>query len=270
MGKWQCPRCFEENDQVKPVDHLDSISKRARTKTVPVKSKAEVNPINLEKVSGIFGNKHVSKKRSAKAKSVSTMGGKFFGVKPLSSPVEATCSDKPMDPSLESCKEGTSSCVDADDKNLNVSPTVSPMDTIPASPDKEVLSPSKITNVDANDDLLEEKPDLSCDKIPFRKTLVLGITAGGEEMRKRKLKVINDNSNQKKRRTEKGKFFAVTPTKSKSGNNKVHKKQKSKTHKISTSISKGDVGKKKSDVQRKDKVLALLLISYKMFTSKNL
>ncbi|GAU33870.1 hypothetical protein TSUD_66570 [Trifolium subterraneum] len=150
MGKWQCPRCFEENDHLKPLDHLDSISKRARTKTVPVKSKAEVNPINLEK-------------RSTKAKSVSTMGGKFFGVKPLSSAVDATCSDKPMDPSLESCKEGTSSCVDADDKNLNLSPTVSPMDTMPASPDKEVLSPSKITNLDANDDLLEEKPDLSWD-----------------------------------------------------------------------------------------------------------
>ncbi|XP_045826847.1 protein CHROMATIN REMODELING 4 [Trifolium pratense] len=253
MGKWQCPRCFEENDQLKPLDHLDSISKRARTKTVPVKSKAVVNPINLEKVSGIFGNKHVSKKRSSKAKSVSTVGGKFFGVKPLSSPVDATCSDKPMDPSLESCKEGTSSCVDAVDKNLNLSPTASPVDTVSASPDKEVLSPSKITNLDANDDLLEEKPDLSCDKIPFRKTLVLGITAGGEEMRKRKLKVINDNANQKKHRTEKGKLFVITPIKSKSGNNKVNKKQKSKTHKISTSISKGDVGKKKSDAQRKDK-----------------
>lgn len=123
MGKWQCPSCFEENDQLKPLNNLDSISRRARTKTVPVKSKAGVNPVNLEKVSGIFGNKHISKKRSTKAKSISTMGGKFFGMKPVLSPVDATCSDKPMDPSLESCMEGTS-CADADEKNLNLSPTV--------------------------------------------------------------------------------------------------------------------------------------------------
>lgn len=252
MGKWQCPSCFEENDQLKPLNNLDSISRRARTKTVPVKSKAGVNPVNLEKVSGIFGNKHISKKRSTKAKSISTMGGKFFGMKPVLSPVDATCSDKPMDPSLESCMEGTS-CADADEKNLNLSPTVSPMDRMSVSPDKEVLSPSKITNLDANDDLPEEKPDLSCDKIHSRKTLVLAITVGGEEMGKRKHKVIGDNANQKKRRTEKGKKVVITPIKSKSGNNKVQTKQKSKTHKISISASKGDVGKKKSDAQQKDK-----------------
>ncbi|KAI5385613.1 hypothetical protein KIW84_072282 [Lathyrus oleraceus] len=253
MGKWQCPSCFEENDQLKPLNNLDSISKRARTKTVPVKSKAGVNSLNLEKVSGIFGNKHISKKRSSKAKSISTMGGKLFGMKPLSSPVDATCSDKLTEPSHESCMEGTSSCVDADDKNLDLSPTVTPFDTMSGSPDKEVLSPSKISNLDTNDDLLEEKPSLSCDKIPFRKTLVLAITVGGEETRKRKLKVISDNANQKRRRTEKGKQFVIASIKSKSGNNKTHKKQKSKTQKISTSISKGDVGEKKSDAQQKVK-----------------
>ncbi|CAI8605414.1 unnamed protein product [Vicia faba] len=87
-------------------------------------------------------------------------------MKPLSSPVDATCSDKLTDPSHESCMEGTSSCVDADDKNLNLSPTVTPIDTI--------------------------------------KTIVLAITVGGEEMQKRKLKVISDNDNHKRRRTEKG------------------------------------------------------------------
>lgn len=254
MGKWQCPSCFEGNDQLNPLNHLDSISRRARTKTVPAKSKAGDNSLNLEKVSGIFGNKHISKKRSSssKGKSISTMGGKFVGMKPASSPVDETGSDKLVDPSLEST-EGTSSCGDADEKNLNLSPTVSPKDTKSASPDKEVLSPSKITNLDADDDLLEEKPDLSCDKIPLRKKLVLAITAGGEEMRKRKLKFINDNANQKKRRTDKGKKIVITSVKSKSSNNKVHKKQKSTTHRISTSVSKGDVGKKKSDARQKDK-----------------
>ncbi|CAI8605413.1 unnamed protein product [Vicia faba] len=57
---------------------------------------------------------------------------------------------------------------------------------------------------DTNGNLLEEKPNLSGDKIPFRKTIVLAITVGGEEMQKRKLKVISDNDNHKRRRTEKG------------------------------------------------------------------
>lgn len=259
MGKWQCPSCFEGNDQLQPKNNLDSISKRARTKIVNAKSKAVVNSLNLEKVSGIFGSKLISKKRSkTKGKSISAMGVKFFEKKPVSSPVDATCSNKPTDPSLGSCMEGTSSCVDDDEKNLNLSPTVSPMDRKSASPIKEVLSPSKITNLEENDDQLEGEPDLSCKKIPLRKTLVLAITAGGEEVRKRKHKVINDNTSQKKRRTEKGKKIVKTSIKSKSGNNRVHKKQKSIAHGISISVSKEGVGNKNSDAQQKDEVLVLL------------
>lgn len=258
MGKWQCPSCFEENDQLKPINHLDSISKRARTKTVATKSKAGVNSLSLEKVSGIFGNKLISKKRSSskgKGKSVSTLGVKFFGKKPVSSPVDVTCSNKPMDPSLGSCTEGTSSCVVADEKNMNLSPTVSPTDTKSASPEK-VLSPI-ITNLEENNDQLEGKPNLSCDNIPLRKPLVLAITACGEKLRKRKHKNINDNTSQKKRRTEKGKKIVNIAIKSKSGNNKLHKKQKS-THSMSTSISREKVGNRNSDAQEKDEVLVLL------------
>nr|KYP50255.1 Chromodomain-helicase-DNA-binding protein 5 [Cajanus cajan] len=137
-GKWQCPRCFEGNDQLKPINHLDPISKRARTKVVTAKSKD-----------------------------------------------------------------------------------------------------------------LEGKSDLSCNKIPSRKTLVLAIAASGEEVRKRKNKVVNDNTSQKKQRTEKGKKIVNPSIKSKSGNNKVHK-QKSITHSVSASVSKKDVGNKNSYAQQKD------------------
>lgn len=257
-GKWQCPSCFEGNDQLKPINHLESISKRARTKIVTAKSKGQVNSLNLEKISGLFGSKLISKKRSSsKGKSISTMGVKFFGKKSSPSPVDETCSNKPNDPSLESPMEGTSSCADADEKKLCLSPTVSPMDRTSTSPAKEVLSPSKSTNLEANDEQLEGKTDLSCNKIPLRKTLVLAIAASGEEVRKRKNKVVNDNASQKKQRTEKGKKI-VNPSsvKSKSGNNKVHKKQKSITHSISASLSKEDVGNKntygKQKSQQKD------------------
>ncbi|TKY59675.1 CHROMATIN REMODELING 4 [Spatholobus suberectus] len=253
-GKWQCPSCFEGNDQLKPINHLDPISKRARTKIVTAKSKGQVNSLNLEKVSGLFGSKLISKKRSSsKGKSISTMGVKFFEKKLSSFPADETCSNKPMDPSVGSPMEGTSSCVDADAKKLSLSPIVSPMDRKSTSPAKEVLSLSKITNLEANDEQLEGKTDLSCNKIPLRKTLVLAIAASGEEVRKRKNKVVNVNTSQKKQRTEKGKKI-VNPSsiKSKSGNNKVHKKQKSITHSISASVSKEDVGNKNSYTQQKD------------------
>jgi len=254
-GKWQCPSCFEGKDQLKPINHLDPISKRARTKTVPAKSKGQVNSLNLEKVSGLFGSKLISKKRSSsKGKSISTVGVKFFGKKLLSSSVDETGSDKPIDASLGSPMEGTSSCVDADEKKSSMSPTDSPVDRKSTSPAKVVLSPSKITDLEANDEQLEGKTSSPCNKIPLRKPLVLAIAASGEDVRKRKNKV-NDNTSQKKQKTEKGKKI-VNPssTKSKSGNNKVHKKQKSITHSISASIPKEDVGNKNSQAQQKDEV----------------
>ncbi|XP_027345173.1 protein CHROMATIN REMODELING 4 isoform X2 [Abrus precatorius] len=255
-GKWQCPSCVEGNDQLKPINHLDSISKRARTKIVTAKSKGEVNSLNLEKVSGLFGSKLISKKRSSsKGKSISNIGVKFFGKKFLSSPVDATCSNKPVDPSLGSPMEGTSSCVDPDEKKLNLSPTDSPMDRKSTSPVKEVLSLPKITNLEVNDEQMEGRTDLSCNKFPLRKTLVLAVTAGGEEVRKRKNKVVNDNPSQKKRKTEKGKKIVNPSLKSKSGSNKVNKKQKSIMHSISASVSKEDVGNKNSYAQQKDKKL---------------
>lgn len=252
-GKWQCPSCVEGNDQLAPKNHLDSFSKRARTKIVTGKSKGGDNSLNLEKVSAIFGSKLISKKRSStKGKSLSSMGVnsvKFFGKKPIPSQVDATCSDKPVDPSLGSCVEG-----DADEKISNLSPSVSPKDRKSTSPAKEDSSSSKFNNLEANGEQLEGKTDLSCNKIPLRKTLVLAIAAGGEEVKKRKHKVVDDNAVQKKRRTEKGKKIVNTSIKSKSGNSKVQKK-KSMAHTISTSVLKKDVGNKNSDAQQKDEVL---------------
>lgn len=255
-GKWQCPSCFEGKDQLKPINHLDPISKRARTKTVPTKSKGQINSLNLEKVSGLFGSKLISKKRSSsKGKSISTVGVKFFGKKLLSSSVDETGSDKPIDPSLGSPMEGTSSCVDADEKKSSLSPSDSPVDRKSTSPTKVVLSLSKITDLEAKDEQLEGKTSSPCNKIPLRKTLVLAIAANGEDVRKRKNKVVNDNTSQKKQKTEKGKKIVnASSTKSKSGNNKVQKKQKSITHSISASIPKEDVGNKNSQVQQKDEV----------------
>ncbi|OIW18941.1 hypothetical protein TanjilG_25384 [Lupinus angustifolius] len=264
-GKWQCPSCSRGNDQLKPISHLDSITKRARTTIATAKSKDGGNPLNLDKISRIFGDKLISKKRSAsKGKSKSTMGIKFFENKPPDTPEDETCSNKRSDPNLGSTIEGTSSCVDADEKKSNMSPPPSLMDIESTSPAKEVSSPSIMINLVENDDnQLEEKPDFSCNKIPLRKPLVLGLAAVKDEViqvRKRKhTKYVSNNSSRKKCRTEKGKLFINTPLKLKSGDNKGHKKRKSATLNISEYVPKEDVGNKSSDVRQKDEKFPKLM-----------
>ncbi|KAE9603296.1 putative DNA helicase chromatin regulator PHD family [Lupinus albus] len=265
MGKWQCPSCSRGNDQLKPISHLDSITKRARTKIAIAKSKDGSNPLNLDKISRIFGDKLISKKRSAsKGKSKSTMGIKFFESKPSDSPEDETCSNKRSDPNLGSTIEGTPSCVDADEKKSNITPPASLMDIESTSPAKEVSSPSIMINIVENDDnQLEEKSDFSCNKLPVRKPLVLGLAAVKDEViqvRKRKHKKdVSNNGSRKKSRTEKGKFFINIPVKLKSGDNRVHKKRKSATHSIAAYVSEEDVGNKNSDFQKKDEKFPKLM-----------
>ncbi|KAI4332040.1 hypothetical protein L6164_016981 [Bauhinia variegata] len=257
-GKWQCPSCSQGNDQLKPINQLDSISKRARTKIVTAKSRSKVNPIDMDKVSRIFGSKLISKKRSSgKGKSISTLGVNNPEKKPLSSLADATCSNKPSDPAQGSSMEGTSSCADADEEKKScISPTGSPADMKPASPVKEFQSPSKVTNVDTGDEQPEGKPDLSSNKMPVKRPLVLAIAAAAasQEVRKRKHGVSNNSK--KKRRTEKGKFTVNASTKHKSGNSKLPKKHKSESNSISASLIKEDAGTKRSDSQKKDEKLS--------------
>lgn len=253
MGKWQCPSCAQGNDQPKPINHLDSISKRARSKIVPAKAKNGVSSLNTEKVSPIFGSTLISKKRSSsKGKSISTVGAKQ---EPLSSSVDVTCSNKPSDPSLVSSMEGTSSCANAhEEKKSDVPSSICPTDRKSNSTADEVLPTTELANLEADDEQLEGKRDLPCDEMPLRKPIVLAISAAtGVEQKKRKLKV-NNNDSQKKRKTEKGKSTVNSSIKCKSGNNKVHKKQKSLNKSVSASLSKEDVGIKGSDAEQKDEV----------------
>ncbi|XP_054778799.1 protein CHROMATIN REMODELING 4 isoform X2 [Prosopis cineraria] len=255
MGKWQCPSCSQGNDRLKPINHLDSIAKRARSKVVTAKAKDGVSSLNMGKVSQIFGSTLISKKRSSsKGKSISTGGDKFLRKELFSSPLDVTSSNKLSDPSLGISIEGTSSCADADeDKKSNMPPTVSPVDRKSTSTADEVLSTPKSTNLDADDEQVDGKPDLSCDDVPSRKQLVLAIAAVGGEVRKRKHEA-NNNISKKNLKTEKGKSTVKTSMKCKSGNNKVHKKQKSVNNSVSASLSREEVGNKDSDVEPKDEM----------------
>ncbi|KAK3188977.1 hypothetical protein Dsin_028538 [Dipteronia sinensis] len=76
-GKWQCPKCCQKSDQLKPISNLDPISKRARSKLITIKSQSGIKSSGTDKVSQIFGSSiHAKKRSSSKGKSVLTLGVK--------------------------------------------------------------------------------------------------------------------------------------------------------------------------------------------------
>ncbi|KAJ7942565.1 Protein CHROMATIN REMODELING 4 [Quillaja saponaria] len=252
MGKWQCPSCCQGGNQVESIS-LDSISRRARSRIITAKSKSGVRPPDSDKVSGVFGTTHFSKKRSSssKGKSIATHGDKPFEKKPHSLQIDASCSKKPNHPSFDGSQEGFSSCLHVDEvKNSSMPSTGSPTERNPNSPAKQAVSPFKLTNLEENDESLEGKPDLSCKNAFSRKTVVLGITSATDEVKKRKHKV--NNNSHKKSRTDKGECTSASSKRSKSGTNKLHRKHKSVNHGVSASFAIEDVGAKSSDVQRRD------------------
>ncbi|KAG6641461.1 protein CHROMATIN REMODELING 4-like isoform X2 [Carya illinoinensis] len=257
MGKWQCPKCCQKSDPLKPISQPDTISKRARTKMVTGKSKSGMQSSDINKVSRIFGSSIIAKKRSSsKGKSV-----RLLEQKPVSSRIDVSYSTKPSHQSL-ALLEGGSSCVNVDDEDKsNISPMDSPADRKSTSPAKEISSHSKVTNPETTDEDPEGKPDLSGNNKSPEKTLILAISAATMEHRKRKQKV-NDNNSQKKRRTDKGKFKVSTSKKRGSkasnaspGTSKSHQKRKSVNNGVSTALLKEGIGTKILDVRRKDEKL---------------
>lgn len=262
-GKWQCPKCCQKSDSLEPMSHLDSISKRARTKIVSAKSKSEIKSSGTEKVSRIFGSSILGKKRSAvKAKSAISRKVCSIEKKLDSSQIDVSSSPKPSHPSVGGSIEGSSSSVFVDnEKKPDLSPTGTPTNRKSNSAAKEVLPLSRDTALEPNDETSGRKPDLSCDNGTSGNKLIHAMDAATRKARKRKHKVNSDDS-QKKSRTDKGKHAANTSKKSGSKANSMspetsrsHRKRRTVDKGVSAGLSKEDVGIKSSDVQKKDEKL---------------
>lgn len=267
-GKWQCPTCCQKSDLLEPINYLgDTISKRARTKSVTAKSKTGVMSSEREKVSQIFGNSIVAKKRSSsKGKTILTHGIKFFEKKPFSQ-IDIPCSTKPSHSTVGGSVDGISSCENVDDKKIsNFSPEDDSTDRKLSSPAKEVSSHSKVTASETNEEAPEEfaspevKPVLSCTDASPRKTIVLAISATTGKARKRKHKGNNDKS-KKKKKTDKGKSVSTSKQSGSKASTaslrigKALRKHKSVNHGVSATLSREDIEIKNSDVQNKDEEL---------------
>ncbi|KAF5733572.1 Chromatin remodeling complex subunit [Tripterygium wilfordii] len=257
-GTWKCPKCCQKSEPLKA--HLDSISKRATTKTIPTKSRTVIQLSGNDKSSRSFGGSIISKKRSSsKGKSVL-----IDGVKPLkkmedNSQMDVSSSTNLSHPSVGMSVEESLLCVNADDeKKPVVIPPNSSSERKSSSPASEDLSHHKLVDPEPNDKIEEQKPDVPCANGSLRSKIILGICAATNEDRKRK-KEINKVYCNKKHRIDKGKHPAKTsknrfpkanaasPVTSSS-----HQKGKATDHEFPVYLSKYHVGTKGIDAQGRD------------------
>ncbi|GMN64032.1 hypothetical protein TIFTF001_033108 [Ficus carica] len=266
MGKWQCPTC-QKGVLLEPTSNLDTVSKRARTKTVTMKSGSGMKSSEREKISPIFGNTIIAKKRSlSKGKSALSRGIKSLEKKIVSSEVDKSSSVKLGSLPDGAPLAGVSSSLNVEDEQGSEKSSVHSEDKNWTSPLKEALSPSKVPISEPVDEASvapspDTKPSLARDNGSEGNAVVLAISSTGEEARKRKQKG-NDEKIQKKSRTEKGKGVVSNSKQrgsgvhtARPGSSKSRRKHKSVNSRISVSLSKEDTGIKISDVQSKDERL---------------
>jgi len=257
MGKWQCPKCSQKSDPLKSISPLGSISKRARTKIITTNSRTGFKSSGTDKVSALFGSSIVSKRRSSsKGKSTLTVGSKSIEKEPDSSS-DVLCSTKSCDPSAVSSVDGTSLHVNIDDeKKRDASPKESTAGKKTISLADELLSHSKLTESQPNNEGSGEKHVLACDNGSPRKKIVLAIGAASEN-RKRKLEG-NSVDSVKKPRTNKGKRTSIKyrpkANNASSGTSKLNQKRKTINHEVSLLLPTEDVEVKNIELQKKDEV----------------
>lgn len=257
-GKWQCSSCCQKSDMRESITHLNSISKRARTKNTTTKSKSGIKISAADKASCFFGSSILRKKiSSAKVKFASSHRVQSSENKLDSSQIDDSYSTKPCHPSIVDSVAGSASYVIVDnEKKLELFPTNTPMEGESVSPAKEVVLLSRTSDLESKGEASEKKADLSCNNGSPGSKYALGAVT--KNARKRKIKVVDDDI-QKKSRTDKGKSVVNLSKKGGSraksvchGTSKLHRKRRTVDNRVLKSLSKGDVGTKRSDVQQED------------------
>lgn len=274
-GKWQCPKCCQKNDQLKPiVGNLDPISKRARSKLITIKSQSGVKS-GTEKVSQIFGGSiHAKKRSSSKGKSVLTLGVKPLEVKPLDSEQSDPSPNNPVEENLSSMNIDEEKKVDISPvespcgrKSLSTDGKLSPPPEGESPPaDREMHNPdgvpsnSEVAKSESNDKASVEKQDPSRANGSKGVRFILAIGATADKNKKRKQEVNNDDNqmkhqtNNKRKRSNSASKKRRFKTKSISlGSSKPQEKRKSINNGVSASLSEGNDGKSRES-RRKSQV----------------
>ncbi|KAK6917005.1 Zinc finger, PHD-finger [Dillenia turbinata] len=259
LGTWQCPNCCQKRNSSEPLSHLDSVSKRARTKMNTNKSRSGMKSSSMDKVSQIFGGSNLGKKRSSGKKKTELLQAVQSSEKKLDvSQLDVTCNSKPRHISLASSLEGCPSYADAgSDKKSNLSPMKETSNRNSASPVKDVLPLSPSAGLDSIDATTERKPDLdSKNGSPGNK-----VTSGlGDATRKTKKRKHTGNraDSRKKSKADKGKTVINAKkcgSKSNSavaGVGKAPRRHKAIDQPSSASLSKQELISKDPKVQQQE------------------
>ncbi|KAL9282361.1 Protein CHROMATIN REMODELING 4 [Arabidopsis thaliana] len=197
-GKWICPKCSPNSEALKPVNRLDAIAKRARTKTKKRNSKAGPK---CERASQIYCSSIISGEQSSeKGKSISAEESKSTGKEVYSSPMDG-CSTAELGHASADDRPDSSSHGE-DDLGKPVIPTADlPSDAGLTLLSCEDLSESKLSDTEKTHEAPVEKLEHASSEIVENKTVAEMETGKGK--RKKRKRELNDGESLERCKTDK-------------------------------------------------------------------
>ncbi|XP_057797026.1 LOW QUALITY PROTEIN: protein CHROMATIN REMODELING 4-like [Salvia miltiorrhiza] len=197
-GKWECPTCIQQHSCVESVNHLDPVSKRARTKIIIRRSKTEAESSATDKVTETFDAPILRKKRNSdKGKSPASRRSRT--IEKLDSSSNDFCHNDQLNPVQDGSVDASSSH-DVNEKE-QVSHALVQAQNMKA-PVKGSLSKKKKSKMNVGSTDLN--PEASPEKFSPVREPVLALEAASPATRKRKQKSYSYN-NEKRLKTNKGK-----------------------------------------------------------------
>lgn len=262
-GKWECPTCSQQHACVESMNHLDPISKRARTKIIIRRSKTETESSATDKATQALEAPVLRKKRYSE-KGKSPLSRRSRTVEKLDSSSNDLCGTDQSNPVQDGSANASSSYVGVNGKQEVSRLHIQAENT--TTPVKGFLSLPKKKKSNMNHESAEINPEASPEKFSPGREPVLALEAATPAARKRKHKAHSHN-NEKKCKTNNGKSGSEHSKKGllrvsvgRSGASKSQGKYKIAGHDACS--AKQDVGADMVDVLLKDEVCFFLLLCF--------
>ncbi|CAA2998636.1 CHROMATIN REMODELING 4 [Olea europaea subsp. europaea] len=208
-GKWDCPTCCQKSASLEPVNYLDPVTKRPRTKIIIRRSKAENESFEANKVSEAFEGPSSGKKKSSDKENASLPHHGELVEKFDYSSNDECCINETGNLVQGGSLEGSSSHAGVDRKlEVSLAHTLVEKLVTPVTPVKE-MSLSKKRNSIVDEEASEIKPEASPGNVSPGNGSVIAKEAPTRIARKRKHKVYAF-SDQKKCKSDKEKSTAYS------------------------------------------------------------
>ncbi|KZV21648.1 protein CHROMATIN REMODELING 4 [Dorcoceras hygrometricum] len=198
-GKWDCPMCCQRHASLKSVNHLDPISKRARTKIIIRRSKTETESSATDKFTKTFESSAVGKKHNSDKGKSSRRGQ-------IAECLESSSNDAQNNHTnhkVRGCSLADTSSFGGSAKKLDGSYSHKQAEKT-AILSEVSLSLSKKTKSTTDVEFSEMKPEASTEKLSPENKSVLPLEAAAQAARKRKHRACS-RDNEKKHKVDKAK-----------------------------------------------------------------